>query len=102
MLYRLCAYFTNLYFILNLYSYFVHICDKKNIIYSFKMTTSLAEQLKKLRTPQTGILLQDKKRASLLFDPREAANLDRETVLSIGKYKILYFIYKMYFYQKIN
>ncbi|OAD58590.1 HEAT repeat-containing protein 1 [Eufriesea mexicana] len=46
------------------------------------MATSLAEQLKKLRTPQTGILLQDKKRASLLFDPREAANLDRETVLS--------------------
>ncbi|KOC65167.1 HEAT repeat-containing protein 1 [Habropoda laboriosa] len=49
------------------------------------MATSLAEQLKKLRTPQTGILLQEKKRASLLFDPREAANLDRETVLSIGQ-----------------
>lgn len=62
------------------------------------MTTSLAEQLKKLRTPQTGILLQDKKRASLLFDPREAANLDRETVLSIGKYKILYFIHKIYIF----
>ncbi|XP_017876283.1 HEAT repeat-containing protein 1 isoform X2 [Ceratina calcarata] len=49
------------------------------------MTTSLAEQLKKLRTPQTEILLQDKKRASLLFDPKEAANLDRETVLNIGQ-----------------
>ncbi|KAK9306181.1 hypothetical protein QLX08_003072 [Tetragonisca angustula] len=49
------------------------------------MATSLAEQLKKLRTPQTKILHQDKKRASLLFDPREAANLDKETVLSIGQ-----------------
>lgn len=56
------------------------------------MATSLAEQLKKLRTPQTAILLQDKKRASLLFDPREAANLDRETVLSIGN-NIYYFVY---------
>ncbi|XP_003699510.1 HEAT repeat containing 1 homolog l(2)k09022 isoform X2 [Megachile rotundata] len=49
------------------------------------MATSLAEQLKKLRTPQTEILLQDKKRASLLFDQKEAANLDRETVLNIGQ-----------------
>lgn len=49
------------------------------------MTTSLAEQLKKLRTPQTDILLHDKKRVSLLFDQAEAANLDRETVLNIGK-----------------
>ncbi|KAK2580959.1 hypothetical protein KPH14_006024 [Odynerus spinipes] len=49
------------------------------------MATSLAEQLKKLKTPQTGILLQDKKRFSLLFDPKEAANLDKETVLSIGQ-----------------
>jgi len=48
------------------------------------MATSLAAQLKKLRTPQTNLLLQDKKRPSLLFDPKEAANLDRDTVLSIG------------------
>jgi len=48
------------------------------------MATSLAAQLKKLRTPQTSLLLQDKKRDSLLFDPKEAANLDRETVLNIG------------------
>ncbi|XP_011877756.1 PREDICTED: HEAT repeat-containing protein 1 [Vollenhovia emeryi] len=47
--------------------------------------TSLAAQLKKLRTPQTNLLLQDKKRPSLLFDPKEAANLDRHTVLSIGQ-----------------
>ncbi|XP_060815512.1 HEAT repeat-containing protein 1 [Bombus pascuorum] len=49
------------------------------------MATSLARQLKQLRTPQTTILFQDKKHASLLFDPTEAANLDRETVLSIGQ-----------------
>lgn len=48
------------------------------------MTTSLAAQLKRLRTPQTNLLLQDKKRDSLLFDPKDAANLDRDTVLSIG------------------
>ncbi|KAG7207619.1 hypothetical protein KM043_009240 [Ampulex compressa] len=49
------------------------------------MATSLAEQLKKLRTPQTALLLQDSKHATLLFDPKDAANLDRETVLSIGQ-----------------
>ncbi|XP_063979468.1 HEAT repeat-containing protein 1 [Diachasmimorpha longicaudata] len=49
------------------------------------MSTSLAEQLLKLRVPQTSLLQQDKKRPSLLFDPREAANLDRETVFNIGK-----------------
>ncbi|KYN05530.1 HEAT repeat-containing protein 1 [Cyphomyrmex costatus] len=49
------------------------------------MATSLAAQLKKLRTPQTNLLLQDKKRPSLLFDSKEAANLDRDTVLNIGQ-----------------
>lgn len=55
------------------------------------MATSLARQLKQLRTPQTTILRRDKKHTSLLFDPREAANLDRETVLSIGN--TLYFMF---------
>lgn len=55
------------------------------------MATSLARQLKQLRTPQTALLHQDKKHASLLFDPREAANLDRETVLNIGN--TLYFMF---------
>lgn len=49
------------------------------------MATSLAEQLKRLQTPQTALFIQKKKRASLLFDPKEAANLDRETVFEIGK-----------------
>ena len=65
------------------------------------MATSLAEQLKKLRTPQTKILHQDKKRASLLFDPREAANLDKETVLSIGNvFYIFLYIYIYIFFTK--
>lgn len=53
-------------------------------VHRLTMATSLAAQLKKLRTPQTNLLLQDKKRPSLLFDPKEAANFDRDTVLSIG------------------
>jgi U3 small nucleolar RNA-associated protein 10 len=48
------------------------------------MSTSLAEQLKRLAVPQTSVLLRDKKRASLLFDPKEAAGLKRETIYQIG------------------
>ncbi|XP_011505568.1 PREDICTED: HEAT repeat-containing protein 1 [Ceratosolen solmsi marchali] len=48
------------------------------------MATSLAEQLKKLRTPQTTLLLQDKRKPSLLFDTKEVANLDRDTIYNIG------------------
>ncbi|KAJ8929225.1 hypothetical protein NQ314_018104 [Rhamnusium bicolor] len=48
------------------------------------MSTSLAEQLKRLTVPQTTVLKRDKKRASLLFDAKEAAGLKRETVFQIG------------------
>ncbi|XP_018577691.1 HEAT repeat-containing protein 1 [Anoplophora glabripennis] len=48
------------------------------------MSTSLAEQLQRLAVPQTTVLKRDKKRASLLFDPKEAAGLKRETVYQIG------------------
>ncbi|KAK5645643.1 hypothetical protein RI129_004107 [Pyrocoelia pectoralis] len=48
------------------------------------MSTSLAEQLQRLAVPQTTRLQQDKKRASLLFDPKEAASLNKETVYQIG------------------
>ncbi|CAH3846554.1 unnamed protein product [Pieris brassicae] len=47
-------------------------------------STSLSEQLKKLSTPQTSIYKDDKKRVSLLFDPKEAALKDRETFYEIG------------------
>jgi U3 small nucleolar RNA-associated protein 10 len=47
--------------------------------------TSLALQLQRLAVPHTqAILGEDKKRPSLLFDPKEAANLDKETVYGIG------------------
>ena len=49
------------------------------------MSTSLSEQLKRLATPQTSLLHQAKKKPSLLFAPKDAANLDKETVLAIGK-----------------
>lgn len=51
--------------------------------------TSLAEQLKKLAAPQTSILVHRKKRLSLLFDPKDAADINRETFYKIGKF-ILY------------
>lgn len=54
------------------------------------MATSLAEQLQKLRTPQTALLLQDKRKPSLLFDTKEAANLDRDTVYKIGNFFLYY------------
>lgn len=48
------------------------------------MATSLANQLLRLAVPQTNILADSNKRASLLFDPKEAANKDRETIYDIG------------------
>ncbi|XP_052747082.1 HEAT repeat-containing protein 1 [Bicyclus anynana] len=47
-------------------------------------STSLAEQLQKLSAPQTSIYKEDKKKASLLFDPKEAATKDRDTFYEIG------------------
>ncbi|KAI4465037.1 bap28 [Holotrichia oblita] len=48
------------------------------------MATSLAEQLKRLTVPQTSPLKQDKKKASLLFDKRQAAEISREAFYQIG------------------
>uniref|UniRef100_A0A336KP64 HEAT repeat-containing protein 1 n=1 Tax=Culicoides sonorensis TaxID=179676 RepID=A0A336KP64_CULSO len=48
------------------------------------MSTSLAEQLRRLQTPQTAALHDRKKFPSLLFDPKEAAEKDRETIFEIG------------------
>lgn len=47
-------------------------------------TTSLAAQLQKLAIPQATVFKDDKKRASLLFTPHEAALKDRETFYRIG------------------
>lgn len=46
--------------------------------------TSLAEQLKKLSVPQSSIYKDDKTKASLLFNPKEAAAKDRDTFYEIG------------------
>lgn len=52
--------------------------------FSIRMT-SLARQLERLAVPYTQSLLgQDTRRASLLFDPKEAANLDKEAVFALG------------------
>ena len=49
--------------------------------------TSLAQQLQRLAVPYTqSVLSEDRRRVSLLFDPKEAANLDRETVFALGKF----------------
>jgi len=48
--------------------------------------TSLAQQLKALAVPHTqSLLAPERKKVSLLFDPNEAANLDKGTVFAIGK-----------------
>lgn len=56
------------------------------------MATSLAKQLSKLQAPQTSLLLKNKHHPSLLFDPKEAATLDRETVFEIGELNIFFSI----------
>src|SRR5688572_28802738 len=49
------------------------------------MTSALAEQLLRLKTPQSQLFHSGvKSKASLLFDPREAANIERETFFGIG------------------
>lgn len=48
------------------------------------MSTSLAEQLKRLQTPQTAQLIDTKRRDSILFTPKEAATKSRETIFEIG------------------
>ncbi|KRT82326.1 hypothetical protein AMK59_3389, partial [Oryctes borbonicus] len=48
------------------------------------MATSLAEQLQRLAVPQTNPLKQDKKRASFLFDEKQAAEISREAFYQIG------------------
>lgn len=49
------------------------------------MSTALAQQLKKLAAPQTSVSLADaRSRASILFDPKEAATKDRRAIYDIG------------------
>lgn len=53
--------------------------------YCFRnMATSLAEQLQRLKTPQTSQFIDSKKRDSILFTAKEAATKSRETIFEIG------------------
>lgn len=48
------------------------------------MATTLAQQLQRLAVPQSSIYKQDKKKPSLLFDPKEAAQKDKDFFYEIG------------------
>ncbi|EDV59140.1 HEAT repeat-containing protein 1 homolog [Drosophila erecta] len=49
------------------------------------MSTALAQQLQKLAAPQSSVTLADaRSRASILFDPKEAATKDRRSIYEIG------------------
>ena len=48
--------------------------------------TSLAQQLQRLALPQSDAsLLSRNEVASLLFDPKEAGTIDRDTLFAIGE-----------------
>ncbi|KFB38442.1 AGAP009004-PA-like protein [Anopheles sinensis] len=48
------------------------------------MATSLAAQLQRLAAPQTSVLVESRRKASILFDTKEAASKDREVIFDIG------------------
>lgn len=48
------------------------------------MSTSLAEQLRRLQTPQSSQFIDTKKRDSILFTAKDAALKSRETIYEIG------------------
>ncbi|CAO1368595.1 unnamed protein product [Diamesa hyperborea] len=48
------------------------------------MTTSLAEQLRRLQTPQSSMFFDSVKRDSILFSAKDAATKSRETIYDIG------------------
>lgn len=49
------------------------------------MTTDLKAQLQRLQTPQTSALVESKSRASILYNPNEAAQIDRKTIFDGAK-----------------
>lgn len=48
------------------------------------MSTSLKEQLLRLKTPQTSQFVDTKRRDSILFTQKDAATKSRETIYDIG------------------
>lgn len=69
---------------------------------SIHRMTSLAQQLKKLAVPHIeAIHGEDKQRPSLLFDPKEASAIDKETFFHLGQLIyinswVLYFVQSSY------
>lgn len=49
------------------------------------MATSLVAELQRLSTPQTSTLVESKSRASILYDAKEAAQVDRQTIFDLGR-----------------
>ncbi|KAG4072405.1 hypothetical protein HA402_004337 [Bradysia odoriphaga] len=49
------------------------------------MSTSLSEQLQRLSVPQTSTLVESKKTASILYDGKKAAEIDRQTIFDLSK-----------------
>ena len=61
--------------------------------------TSLAKQLQRLAVPHTQVVLgEDRWRASLLFDAKEAASIDKETYHALGKCKMSHIVRKPVFW----
>ncbi|XP_065355834.1 HEAT repeat-containing protein 1 homolog [Calliphora vicina] len=48
------------------------------------MSTTLFEQLERLKAPQAGAFTDSKRKASILFEPKEAASKDRRTIYDLG------------------
>lgn len=48
------------------------------------MSTTLFEQLQRLKAPQSGAIADAKRKASILFEPKEAAGKDRRTIYDLG------------------
>lgn len=62
--------------------------------------TSLAKQLERLAVPHIrAVYSEDKRRKSLLFDPKEAAALDKEAIYALG---ILHLCYDMFVRRTIS
>ncbi|XP_055389397.1 HEAT repeat-containing protein 1 homolog [Condylostylus longicornis] len=49
------------------------------------MATSLAEQLRRLKVPQTSVLVDSKIKQSIIFDKKDAATKDRKTIFQLGQ-----------------
>jgi hypothetical protein len=52
------------------------------------MSTSLSQQLQRLKAPQTQVIAATKKGVSILFDSKEAENTSIDTAYDLGRFQI--------------